>query len=159
MRQCVFEAARDRCVVRIARAGARIDDEIHCGQFMLMLAERFPDQALDAVARTASQRCGRHIANPRRGTGRAGVARKYREKAVGRAARITIHAIEFGFLPRRCAGLNGRAEDEPRSTSERERRRSDARSGSDSETLATLRAAPCENLTAALAVAMRARKP
>ena len=44
-----LETARDDGVVRIASAGARIDDNVHRGQFMLMLTKRFPDQTLDAV--------------------------------------------------------------------------------------------------------------
>ena len=44
-----LEAARDRGIVRIASAGARIDDDVHRGQFMLMLTKRFPNQTLDAV--------------------------------------------------------------------------------------------------------------
>jgi hypothetical protein len=44
--------------------------------------------------------------------------------------------------------LNGRAGDKPKQTNECERAaQRSARSGSDSETLATFRAAPCENLT------------
>jgi hypothetical protein len=100
-----FEAARDRGVVRIARAGARIDDEIHCGQLMLMLAKRLPDQALDAIAahRIPHDAGGDRQSKARHG--RAGVSRKYRETGVGRAARITIHAIEFGFLPEALRGF------------------------------------------------------
>ena len=90
-----LEAARDRCVVGIARAGACVDDEIDCGQFMLMLTKRFTNQALDAIAadRIADDAGGDR--QSKTGNGRARVSRKYREHAVGRAARITIHAIEF----------------------------------------------------------------
>ena len=78
----LFEAARDRCVVRIARTGARIDDEIHCGQFMLMLAKRFTDQALDAITthRIPNDAGGNRQSKAR--NGRAGVSRKYREARV-----------------------------------------------------------------------------
>ena len=44
-----FEAARDRRVVRIAGTRTRIDDDVHRGQFMLMLTKGFPNQTLDAV--------------------------------------------------------------------------------------------------------------
>jgi hypothetical protein len=100
-----LETARDRCVIRIARTCARIDDEIHCGQFMLMLAKRFPDQTLDAIAahRIPHDAGGNRQSKPWHR--RAGVARKYREKSVGRAARITIHAIEFGFLAETLRGF------------------------------------------------------
>jgi hypothetical protein len=100
-----LEAARDRCVVGVARAGARIDDEIDCGQFMLMLAKRFTNQALDAIA---ADRIPHHAGGDRQskaGNRRAAVSRKYREESVGRAARITIHAIEFGFLPEALRGF------------------------------------------------------
>lgn len=44
-----LQAARDDGVVRITGAGTRIDDDVHSGQFMLMLSKRFSDQTLDAV--------------------------------------------------------------------------------------------------------------
>ena len=44
-----FETAHDDGILRIAGAGARIDDDVHRGQFMLMLTKRFPNQTLDAV--------------------------------------------------------------------------------------------------------------
>jgi hypothetical protein len=100
-----LEAARDRCVVRIARAGARIDDEIHCGQFMLLLTKRFPDQTLDAIAAYRIPHDAGGNRQSKAGHRRAGVTRKYREKSVGRAARITIHAIEFGFLSETLRGF------------------------------------------------------
>ena len=100
-----LETARDRCVVRIARAGARVDDEIDGRQFMLMLAKRFPDQTLDAIAayRVANDAGGNRQSKARHR--RSGVTRKYREKSVGRAARIPIHAIEFGFLSETLRGF------------------------------------------------------
>jgi hypothetical protein len=101
----LFEAAHDRSIVRIARTGARIDDEIHCGQFMLMLAKRFPDQAFDAIAAYRIPHDAGSDCQSKAGNGRAGVSRKYREAGVGRAARVTIHAIEFGFLPETLRGF------------------------------------------------------
>lgn len=44
-----FQAARDDGVVCITSAGTRIDDDVHRGQFMLMLTKRFSNQTLDAV--------------------------------------------------------------------------------------------------------------
>jgi len=89
------------------------------------------------------------IANPSRGTVapvfRANIANK--PSAERRASRYTRSNSDF--CRRRCAGLKGRAEDEPKrqpSGSETAAQRI-ARTGSDSETLATFRAAPCENLT------------
>jgi hypothetical protein len=100
-----LEAARDRCVVGIARAGASVDDEIDCGQFMLMLTKRLANQALDAIAAHRIPNDAGGDCQSKTGNGRAGVPRKYREHAVGRAASITIHAIEFGFLPEALRGF------------------------------------------------------
>lgn len=44
-----FQAAGDDGVFRITGAGTRIDDDVHGGQFMLMLTKRFSNQTLDAV--------------------------------------------------------------------------------------------------------------
>jgi hypothetical protein len=100
-----LETARDRCVVRVARGRARIHYEIHCGQLMLMLAKRFPDQAFDAIAayRIPHDAGGDRQSKTR--NGRTRVTRKYREESVGRAARVTIHAIEFRFLPEALRGF------------------------------------------------------
>jgi hypothetical protein len=100
------------------------------------------------LRRTAFPTMRAAIANPRRGTGapvlRANIANK--ASAERRASRYTRSNSDF--CRRRCAGLNGRAGDEPKQTSECERAaQRSARSRSDSETLATFRAAPCENLT------------
>jgi len=100
-----LEAARDRCVVGAARAGARIDDQIHCGQLMLMLAKRFPDEPLDAIAADCIPDDAGGDRQSKAGHRRAGVTRKYREQSVGRAARIPIHAIEFGFLSEALRGF------------------------------------------------------
>ena len=75
----LFEAVRDRCVVRIARAGARIDDEIHCGQFMLMLAKRFPDETLDAIAADRIPNDAGGDRQSKAGNGGADLPHKYRE--------------------------------------------------------------------------------
>src|SRR4030095_3314381 len=99
------EAARDCRVVRVARSRARVDYEIHCGQLMLMLAKRFPDETLDAIA---AYRIPHDAGGDRQSQARqalTGVPRKYREESVGRAARVTIHAIEFRFLPEALRGF------------------------------------------------------
>ena len=100
-----LEAARDRCVVRVARSRARVDYEIHCGQLMLMLAKRFADEAFDAIAADGIPHDAGGNRQSKAGHGRAGVTRKYREEGVGRAARVLVHAIEFGFLPDALRGL------------------------------------------------------
>jgi hypothetical protein len=100
-----LEAARNRCVVRVACSRARVDYEIHCGQLMLMLAKRFPDETLDAI----TAHCIPHDAGGNRQSkarhARTRVPRKYREESVGRAARVTIHAIEFRFFPEALRGF------------------------------------------------------
>jgi hypothetical protein len=113
-----LEATCDRCVVRVPGAGARVDDEIHCGQLMLMLTKRFPNETLDAIAAHCIPDDAGGDRQSKAGDRRAGVARKYREKSVGRAARITIHAIEFGFLSEALRGFerpSGRQARETRS--------------------------------------------
>jgi hypothetical protein len=100
------------------------------------------------LRRTAFPTMRAAIANPRRGTGppvlRANIAKK--ASAERRASRYTRSNSDF--CRRRCSGLNGRAGDKPKQTSERERAaQRSARSRSDRETLATFRAAPCENQT------------
>ena len=100
-----LEAVRDRCVVGVARAGARVDDEIDCGQFMLVLAKRFPDETLDAIAADRIPHDAGGDRQPKPRNARAGVPRKYREQTVGGAARVTIHAIEFRFLPQPLRGF------------------------------------------------------
>jgi hypothetical protein len=102
------------------------------------------------LRRTAFPTMRAAIANPRRGTGapvlRANIANK--ASAERRASRYTRSNSDF--CRRRCAGLNGRAEDKRgsrASVSEPAAQRDRRACRSDSETLATFRAAPCKNLT------------
>ena len=96
------------------------------------------------LRRTALPTMRAAIANPRRGTGapvlRANIAKK--ASAERRASRYTRSNSDF--CRRRCAGLNGRAGDKQVAEETAARVRAHR---SDSETLATFRAAPCENLT------------
>lgn len=97
------------------------------------------------LRRTAFPTMRAAIANPRRGTlapvFRANIAKN--ASAERRASRYTRSNSDF--CRRRCAGLNGRAGDKQVAIESAAR---SARSDSDSETLATFRAAPCEDLTA-----------
>jgi hypothetical protein len=100
------------------------------------------------LRRTAFPTMRPAIANPRRGVAapvlRANIAKK--ASAERRASRYTRSNSDF--CRRRCAGLNCRAGDEP--TKQRGASEGAARTPahrSDSETLATFRAAPCEDLT------------
>ena len=79
----LFEAARDRRVVRVARGRARVDYEIHCGQLMLMLAKRFPNEALDAIAAHRIPHDAGGDRQSKAGNSCARVPRKYREESVG----------------------------------------------------------------------------
>lgn len=45
-----FQALRECRVIRIASAGARVDYDVHRGQFVLMQAKRLTHQSLDAIA-------------------------------------------------------------------------------------------------------------
>jgi hypothetical protein len=94
-----LETTRDRSVVGIARCRTSVDDEIDGGQLMLVQAEGFANETLDVITtdRVADDAGG----NRQSKAGRccAGVAREDREVGVGAAARITIDAIEFGFMP------------------------------------------------------------
>ena len=96
------------------------------------------------LRRTAFPTMRAAIANPRRGTPasvfRASIANK--ASAERRASRYTRSNSDF--FRRRCAGLKGRAGDKQVGNELAARI---ARSGSDSETLATFRAAPGEDLT------------
>lgn len=44
-----FQAVRQSRIVGGTRAGARVNYDVHCGQFVLMQSKRFANQALDAV--------------------------------------------------------------------------------------------------------------
>ena len=72
---------------------------------MLMLAKRFPDEPLDAIAADCIPDDAGGDRQSKAGHRRAGVTRKYREQSVGGAARIPIHAIEFGFLSETLRGF------------------------------------------------------
>lgn len=95
----LFETAPDGGIVRSASTGACIDDDVHRGQFMLMLTKRFPNQALDAVTPHGvaySAGGDRHSKSWNRaavGTSEDG------EAGIRGAARIPVDAIEFGFMP------------------------------------------------------------
>jgi hypothetical protein len=99
------------------------------------------------LRRTAFPTMRAAIANPRRGTAapvfRANIAKQ--ASAERRASRYTRSNSDF--CRRRCAGLNGRAGDKRGRRDGVKPAAQIARSGSHSETLATLRAAPGENLT------------
>lgn len=142
-----LETTGDRQVVGSACCRTRVDDEIENGQLMLMLTKRFPYQTFDVIAthRVADNAGGDR--QSKAGSCGAGAAREDREESIGRAARITIDAIEFGFLPealrrfeRPCSSLQV----EIQAACALERTGTD----SDSQTLATFRAAPGENQTA-----------
>jgi hypothetical protein len=81
----LFETARDDSIVRLAGAGARIDDDVHGGQFMLMLTKRFPDQALDAVTPHGISDCAGGNRQSKSWNRTAAVTSEDREAGVGGA--------------------------------------------------------------------------
>ena len=94
-----FQAARERGLVRITGAGTRIDDDVHRGQFMLMLTKRFPNQTFDAVAPhgITDDACGNR--QSKSWNRAAAVSCEDREAGVAGTARVLVDAIEFGFMP------------------------------------------------------------
>lgn len=88
---------------------------------MLMLTKRFPDQALDAIAAHRIPNDAGGNRQSKAGNGRAAVSRKYREESVGRAARVTIHAIELRFFPEALRGFERASGRQARGTNRCER--------------------------------------
>ena len=74
-----LEAACDRCVVRVARAGSRVDDEVHRRQLVLMLPKRFADETFDAITADCIPHDAGGDRQSKAGNASAGLARKYRE--------------------------------------------------------------------------------
>lgn len=72
-----LETLNDGGIARVARSGARIDDDVDRRQFMLVLSERFSNQALDAITtyRDADHSSGDRQAETRPRS--ASVARKH----------------------------------------------------------------------------------
>ena len=121
----LFETAKDRGIIRIARTGTCIDDDVDGGQLMLMQAERLSDQALDAIAVYGSANdAGSH------GKSKAGLrsrvgTNKDGEEGIGKPARIFVDAIEVRFVvetlrrserPGRCLQSLGSNDDAVRQT-------------------------------------------
>jgi len=89
-----FEAAHDGLVVGIAGAGSAVDDNIHGREQMLMMTERFADEAFDLVP-------SHGIADDARGYGESETcgsscirSNEYGKHRIGKATRILIDAIE-----------------------------------------------------------------
>ena len=82
----LFETARDDGIVRLASAGTRIDDDVHRGQFMLMLTKRFPNQTLDAVTPHGIPNCAGGNRQSKSWNRTAAVTSEDRETGVGGAA-------------------------------------------------------------------------
>jgi hypothetical protein len=95
----LLETANDRGIVRVAGAGPCVDDEIHRGQLVLILAEGLAYQALDAIAPDCTADDAGGDRKSKAWSLATGVSRKYCEQSIGETARITIDAVEFGFLP------------------------------------------------------------
>jgi hypothetical protein len=93
-----FQALRERRVICVASAGARVDYDVHRGQFMLMQTKRFTNQALDAIAtnRIADQASSDRQTQSRMRT--AIMPCENGEEIISEAARLFVDAVEFGFL-------------------------------------------------------------
>lgn len=78
---------------------ASVDDDVDCGQFMLMQTKGFANQTPDAIASNCIANDTRRDRESQPGMRSAIVARKDGEQIVGEAACVSIDAIEFGFLP------------------------------------------------------------
>ena len=141
-----LETAHDDGVVRIASAGARIDDNVHRGQFMLMLTKRFPDQAFDAVTPhgVADSAGGNRQSKSWNRT--AAVTSEDREAGVGGTARVPVDAIEFGFMPETLRRLE--RPDRGWQVESRTNASAAKACALDRQTLATLGATAGEHLTA-----------
>jgi hypothetical protein len=93
-----FEAARDRGIVRVARTGTCIDDDVDGGQLMLMQAKRFSDQTLDAIATYGStDDAGSHGKSKSSLRSLIGT-NEDRERGIGKPSRIFVDAIEVRFI-------------------------------------------------------------
>ena len=90
-----FETAHDTGIICVARAGARIDDDIHGGQIVLMLSKRLTYQPLDSIATYCipNYTCCNREPQPWR---RPGVrSNKDGEQSISKTFRVTINAIEI----------------------------------------------------------------
>lgn len=94
----LFETAKNRRILRIARTGTCIDDDVDGGQLMLMQAKGFPNEALDAVTTHGSANdagCdGKSKSSLRPLIG----AHEDRERSIGKPSRIFVDAIEVRFI-------------------------------------------------------------
>lgn len=92
-----LEAARDRRVVGIAGAGARIDDDVDGGQFMLVVSKRFANQPLQAITSNGAADDSGGNRQPQSRLGAAVAANEDCEQGIGETSRILINAIEIRF--------------------------------------------------------------
>jgi hypothetical protein len=93
------ETAKDGRIVRVARTGARVDDDIDARQFVLVLAERLPNEALQAITAhcVADDACRDGQSKARRA--RVIGSDVHRETAIAATPCLAVDAIEFSFLP------------------------------------------------------------
>jgi len=121
----LFEALRDGCITRIACCRARIDHNIHGRQFVLVRAERFTHESLDAIATHRATDDTRGNREAESWEGAVVGACEYSEESIGATASIAIDAIKVGFLPESlCRGERPRASLQVPTTNACERGRS-----------------------------------
>lgn len=145
----LFQAVRDVRVGRGARCRACVDDDVHRRQLVLVRTERFPNQALHAVA--ANSIAHRFRSNRQsQACDRSGVeSHDEREEGIRLTTPVLIYAIEIGFTAQPLRGC------EAQSGGGRTRRGSDAQTASRLRPFARRR----DSTSRPPLVAMRARKP
>ena len=89
-----FEAADDGLVVGVTGARPAVHDDIHCRELVLMMPERFADQAFDLVAPYGITDDARRYGEAE--TGRSSRIRSHKDgkHRIGRATCILIDAVE-----------------------------------------------------------------
>jgi hypothetical protein len=94
-----FEASRDGRIAAIAGCRARIDDDVHGRQLVLVRPKRFAHESLDAIAthRATDDTRGNSQTEPRDG-GIVGACEDS-EESIGAASSVAVDAIKVGFLP------------------------------------------------------------
>ena len=90
-----FETAHNTGIISVARSGARIDDNVHGRQIVLVLSKRLAYQPLDTVAthgipnNTCRNREPQAWRRPGIGADEDG------EQSISKTFRVTINAIEI----------------------------------------------------------------
>ncbi|HEY8537995.1 MAG TPA: hypothetical protein VIL28_03950 [Steroidobacteraceae bacterium] len=93
-----LETASDSFVVGVANAGARINDNVHRRQLMLMVPERFADDTLQPIAPNGIAGGASPDRQPQPGMRKAVAANENRKQRIGETSRILVDAIELRLV-------------------------------------------------------------